>query len=228
MPVFTRNQTIAAVIIVLIILAGTGVHIARSGAMDVPGGPVKLVQPGGKTSETVEGPAEPEKPRTVCVHVAGRVAKPGVYELEPGSRVMDAIKAAGGESSNADLEAINLAEKLEDGQQIYIAAKGQVPPPTVSAVRGGKAAPREVKAESVGKSGSSGVEKYKKPGDGTVSINNAGADELQHLPGVGPAMSQRIIEYRTQNGGFKSVDELDEVKGIGPKTLAKMRPFLRL
>lgn len=226
MPGFTRYQTIAAILISAIILAGAGFHVVRSRAVGAPPASVKLLQPGESTAE--ETPSEPEPPRTVCVHVAGKVAKSGVYEMEPGSRVKDAIDAAGGASPNADLETLNLAERLQDGQQIYITTKGQVPAPVVSVVSGGESrTPDKVSAPAV-RSGSSGIEKYSKPGDGTVSINTASAADLQHLPGVGPAMSQRIIDYRTANGGFKSVDELEEVKGIGPKTLARMKPFVRL
>lgn len=226
MPGFTRYQTIAAILISVIILAGAGFHVARSRAAGAPPAPVKLVQLG--ESPSADTPTEPEPPRTACVHVAGKVAKPGVYELAPGSRVKDAIEAAGGASPNADLETINLAEKLQDGQQVYIALKGQVPAPVVSVVSGGEPRTSDKVSAPEAKSGSSGIEKYVKPGDGTVSINKASAADLQHLPGVGPAMSQRIIDYRTANGGFKSVDELEEVKGIGPKTLARMKPFVRL
>jgi len=221
MTSYSRPQIIGLAVLIGLVLAGTVAYLAKSGAAQISSGHVKLIQPGGASAETTS--AEPEKPRTVSVHVSGKVAKPGVYELEPGSRVQDAIKAAGGASGNADLETINLAEKLQDGQQIYIAPKGQVPPPVVSVVRGGGSSSGKRAA-----SGGSGVEKYKKPGDGTVSINSASADELQHLVGVGPAMAQRIIDYRKEHGGFKSVDELEEVKGIGPKTLAKMKPFVKL
>ena len=226
MTSYSRPQIIGLAVLIGLVLAGTVVYLAKSGAAQVSSGPVKLIQPGGTSAETVT-PSEPEKPRTVSVHVSGKVAKPGVYELEPGSRVQDAIKAAGGASGNADLGTINLAEKLQDGQQIYIAPKGQVPPPVVSVVRGGDSSSGK-HAASGSKAGGSGVEKYKKPGQGTVSINSASVDELQHLVGIGPAMAQRIIDYRKEHGGFKSVDELEEVKGIGPKTLAKMKPFVRL
>jgi len=156
------------------------------------------------------------------------VAKPGVYDLEPGTRVEDAIEAAGGATSGADLETINLAEKLSDGQQVYIALKGKTPAPATSVVRGGDPGPGgKPPAPSAGATASAS-DKFKNPGDGTVSVNSAGEQELQKLPGVGPAMSGRILEYRREHGGFKSVDELEEVKGIGPKTLEKMRPFVKL
>jgi competence protein ComEA len=226
MTSYSRPQIIGLAVLIGLVLAGTVVYLAKSGVTQISSGPVKLIQPGGASAEAVT-PSEPEKPRTVSVHVAGKVAKPGVYELEPGGRVRDAIEAAGGPSGNADLETINLAEKLQDGQQIYVAPKGQVPPPVVSVVRGGDSSSGK-RAGSESKGGGSGVQKYKNPGDGTVSINGADANDLQHLVGVGPAMAQRIIDYRKEHGGFKSVDELEEVKGIGPKTLAKMKPFVKL
>lgn len=225
MPDYSKYQTIGIVTVVVLILGGIAFQLFRPGAADVPRGPVKLIHPDGKSSETAANP-EPDESRTISVHVAGKVARAGIYELAPGSRVQDAVDAAGGESDGADLETINLAQKLQDGQQVYIAPKGQTPPPAVSTVSGGQSV-TVVKA-SGSSGGGSGIQKYKSPGDGTVSINTAGPEDLQHLPGVGPAMAQRIIDYRKEHGGFQSVDELEEVKGIGPKTLAKMKPFVKL
>lgn len=174
----------------------------------------------------------PVQPQTICVHVTGRVKTPGVYNLKPDSRIQDAVHAAGGPASSADLESINLAQKLEDGMQVYIAKTGETPKPAVSVVTGGtssRSSSGSAKSSSSGKTPSSGgVDKLSKPGSGTVNINSAGAAELQRLPGIGPSMAQRILDYRTENGRFKSIDELDEVKGIGPAKLAKMRPFVTL
>lgn len=167
----------------------------------------------------------------VCVHVTGHVKNPGVYELEPGSRVKDAIESAGGALPNADLESINLAQKLSDGEQIYIAPKGQIPPPVTSTVRGSEEMQTSAMATSTAdskRSSTSAPEKLTYPGQDTVNINTAGLQELQRLPGVGPATAQKIIDYRTENGRFDSVDELEEVSGIGPAKLEKMRPFVRL
>ena len=139
----------------------------------------------------------------------------------------DAIEAAGGAAANADLESINLAERLTDGQQVHIAAKGEVPPPKRSVVRGGSSR-RESTAKAGESRASSQPKKLTKPGEGTVNINTAGLGELQRLPGIGPAMGQRIIDYRTEHSRFQSVEELVEVRGIGSKTLEKMRPFVTL
>lgn len=183
-------------------------------------------------SEEAKVSAIPVQPQTVCVHVTGRVKNPGVYNLKPDSRIQDAVHAAGGPASNADLESINLAQKLEDGMQVYIAKMGETPKPVVSVVTGGtssKSSSSGAKPSSSGKAASSGgTAKLSKPGSGTVNINTAGDAELQRLPGIGPSMAQRILDYRSENGRFKSIDELDEVKGIGPAKLAKMRPFVAL
>lgn len=217
---FTRHQLIAAGVIIAVALIGTVVLVAKSGVFSPAGGQIKFMEAGAPAGK-------PEQPQTIRVHVAGKVNKPGVYDLEPGSRVMDAIEAAGGALPNTDLESINLAEKLTDGQQVYIAPKGRIAPPKVSVVRGGTSPARSaVSGEAISRS--SGPKKLTRPGEGTVNINTAGFEELQRLPGIGPAMAQRIIDYRTEHGRFQSVEELDEVRGIGPAKLAKMRPFVTL
>lgn len=224
---FTHHQLIAAYVIVGVALAGIIVLALRPGQIR-PDGEVRIIEPSGAATIPATTDVPPPAPEKPCVHVAGRVKKPGLYELEPGSRIKDAIQAAGGGLPNADLDSINLAEKIEDGQQIYVARLGQVKPPAVSVVRGGKTA-KPAKGETA-KAGAKASEpaKLSKPGEGTVSINSAGLDELQRLPGIGPAYAQRIIDYRTEHGRFQSVDELDEVKGIGPKKLEKLRPFVKL
>lgn len=218
----TRHQLIAAAVIVIVVLVGTGVLVTKSGVFR--SSEIKFIEPGA----SADGPSEAEQPRTFCIHVAGKVNKPGVYDLKPGSRVKDAIEMAGGAVGDADLETINLAEELQDGQQVYIAPKGQNAPPTVSVVRGGSRTSVRSSARPGAGRESSSPTKLTTPGQGTVNINTAGLRELQRLPGIGPAMAQRIIDYRNQNGRFDSVDELDEVRGIGPAKLAKMRPFVTI
>lgn len=153
---------------------------------------------------------------TIVVHVAGRVKKPGVYTLQRGQRVQDAICQAGGALPDADLNQLNLAAHLEDAEKIEVPPKQKSPsPPTLSSP-----------AESRPTGGGS---KSRKVERGTlISLNRATAEELERLPGIGPVTVQKILDLRRERGRFESIEELLDVDGIGPKKLEKMRPFLRL
>lgn len=146
---------------------------------------------------------------TVFVHVVGEVASPGVVELEAGARVGDAVAAAGGATERAVLDGVNLARVVADGEQIVV-------PDAEAAAQG-----------SVGGVGGAGDG----PGGGTggaIDLNTAEADELETLPRVGPALAQRIVEWRQRNGRFSSVDQLLDVSGIGQKTLDGFRDRVRV
>jgi len=143
---------------------------------------------------------------SVIVHVAGAVRDAGIYRLRVGSRVDDAIGRAGGATARADLSQVNLAAKLEDGRQVLVPRRA----PAAATAAGGP-------APSV--PGAPGV---------PVSINTATLEQLDELPGVGPATAQKILDYRTANGGFGSVEELGEVPGIGDKRLATLRELVRV
>ena len=162
-------------------------------------------------SATHTTPAPTAVPKVV-VHVAGAVKNPGLYELSPEARVHEAIELAGG-AVNADLNQMNLAARVEDGEKIHVPKKGEeiveIPPE-----EGGKRS-RATKREA-------------KPTPGSISLNTASAKDLERLPGIGPATARKIIEYRKRSGGFSSVDELLAVKGIGPKKLADIRPYVKL
>jgi competence protein ComEA len=172
------------------------------------------------------------------VHVAGKVRKPGAYRLPPDSRVIHAIRAAGGCLPNADLDCLNLAREAKDGEQIYVpskeqsrlAANGQPGRPITVKPPAAKppSAARGVNVPTVRIGRSSSEEKLRNPGEGTVNINTADESELQRLPGVGPVTAQRILEFRQQNGSFTSAEQLMDVKGIGPKKFEKMAPFVSL
>ena len=151
---------------------------------------------------------------SISVHVAGHVRNPGLYQLDPQARIDDAVKAAGGPRDDADLDQLNLAQPLTDGMKLAVPAQGETAQPLLFTGGGQppKSSPRSNPAGPVGK----------------VSLNSASASELDSLPGVGPATSAKIIEYRNQHGGFKSVEEIQEVKGIGPKKFAQMAPYLAL
>ena len=161
-------------------------------------------------------PLDTIAPQGVTVHVVGAVNEPGVYHLAAGARGDDALRAAGGARSNADLRLVNLAAPLVDGEQLVIPRIGERPPPTTAASRGGSKA---------------------SPGDTTptrttlpliIDINRANADELDRLPGIGPKTAKAIIEHRTRNGPFASVDDLLAVRGIGPATLAEIRNWVKV
>jgi competence protein ComEA len=140
----------------------------------------------------------------LVVHVAGAVTHPGVVELPSGSRVIDAIEAAGGGLADADLDRLNLAAKLADGQRVLVVHVGEVAVPDASGT-GGDAG--------------SGTET---PG-GLVNLNTATQAELEELPGLGPSLAGAIIDERTRRGGFQSINELRDVRGIGEKRFADLR-----
>jgi competence protein ComEA len=147
----------------------------------------------------------------VIVHVAGAVRKPGVYRLAGGARVADAVERAGGATGRADLGGVNLAAKLEDGRQIVVPVRARSGSQGVAA--------SGVTASVGGAGGAAGGG----PAAAPVNLNTATPEQLDTLPGVGPATVQKILEYREQHGGFGSVEELGQVSGIGEKRLAALR-----
>ena len=152
-------------------------------------------------------------PVTVTVHVAGQVRSPGVYALPSGGRVADAVMAAGGTAAEADVEQLNLAARVTDGERVYVPKKGE-PAPAVAAVPPAGA-------------GAGGGAKPGAPA-GPVDLNTATAEQLEALPGVGPATSKAILAYRSSHGRFRSVTELLEVPGIGPAKLEALRPLVKV
>lgn len=151
----------------------------------------------------------------LVVHVSGAVATPGVIELPAGSRVDDAITAAGGARSDADLDALNLARPATDGERIHVPVPGE--PPPAAAGQAASSAPASGGSTSGAAAGGTSS------GGGAININTADATQLDELPGVGPAIAQRIVEHRQTAGPFRSVDDLQDVPGIGPSTLDKIR-----
>jgi competence protein ComEA len=199
-------------------------------------------------SESLTSASQPVQSATtanaqeIVVHVAGAVFRPDVYRLPAGSRVTDAIRAAGGPTQYADTNSINLAAPAQDGSKIYVpqygdrAATEQAMPSGSNAVTPSSPV-SEVNSQSPTIQAGAGTQtkedsqaspsgKFKEPGQGAVNINTASAEELQRLPGVGPAIAQRIIEYRQTSGAFKSAEELKNVSGIGDKKYAKLAAFV--
>jgi competence protein ComEA len=140
----------------------------------------------------------------VVVDVVGAVRHPGVYRLPAGSRARDAVRRAGGARRRADLESVNLATLLADGEQVRVPLLPAAGAAAAAAGAGPAAAPA------------------------IVHLNSANAGDLDALDGIGPSLAARIVAYRVAHGGFRSVDELDEVSGIGPKRLEALRPLLAL
>ena len=157
----------------------------------------------------------------IVVDVDGAVAHPGLYKLPPDSRVQAALAAAGGLSPQADAHRINRAAKLHDGQKLYVLSPGESTPPLAASSGQGCEGQACTSAEG-GLSGSD------PEGQGLVNINTANAAQLTQLPGVGPAIAQKIIDYRTANGPFTSVDDLTKVPGIGAAKLAQIKSHARV
>lgn len=176
---------------------------------------------GGEADAAETDPAAataPGQPTTaqVTVHVVGQVRRPGVVTLAPGSRVADAIDEAGGTSGRADLSGVNLARLLVDGEQVVVPKPGQTPTAAVGAPPTG-AAPAGAAPGAAPPGGAAA------PG-ATVNLNTADLATLETLPGVGPVLAQRILDWRTEHGRFTAVEELGEVSGIGDKIYAQLAP----
>ncbi|ROP57876.1 MULTISPECIES: ComEA family DNA-binding protein [unclassified Rathayibacter] len=204
----TAVVLVIAAAVVAVLLAGTRasgrteVLAPTGGAGAAAGPPGAPASPGGSGS-----PAPSSSPGEVLyVHVAGAVAAPGLYLLDPSARVADALAAAGGFTEPAELAGVNLARRLVDGEQILVPERGAaaVPGGTGPAAAGGAAA---------GGTSSGGV----------VSLSTATAAQLEELPEIGPATAAKIVAYREEHGPFTSVDQLLEVPGVGEKTLEAFR-----
>ncbi|HEP1575750.1 TPA: helix-hairpin-helix domain-containing protein [Streptococcus suis] len=148
-----------------------------------------------------------KEPSLLVVDVKGAVVKPGLYTLEAGARVNDAVEAAGGLTSQADPKSINLAQKLSDEAVVYVASKDE----NISVV-----------ASTTASSAMSSEEKS----TSQVNLNTATEADLQTISGIGAKRATDIIAYREANGGFKSVDDLNNVSGIGDKTMESIRPYV--
>lgn len=187
----------AAIVIVVLALAVTvGIGIMRAAAAPA------VVVPVASDGATRDATGVAVRPDEQYVHVAGAVAAPGLYRLFGAARVVDAIAAAGGFTADADRAAVNLARPVSDGEQIVVPVVGALPPPGVDGVAGVAA------------------------GDGRVNLNTADVAALDTLPRIGPAMAQRIIDWRDENGRFTSVEDLLAVPGIGDKMLEALRELV--
>jgi competence protein ComEA len=178
---------VAAIVAVLV-----GVRLLGSG----PEPPPVAVGAGAERAESSRASARKD-PAGPYVHVAGAVRRPGLYRLAQGARVAAAVRRAGGPAHGADLNLINLAARLQDGQQVVV--------PTAAAVGGAAGADAP---------------------DAPISLGSATAEQLDGLDGIGPTLAERIVERRQVKGGFRSVDQLSEVEGIGEKRLEALKAAL--
>lgn len=200
----SRGELVGLAVVLVVALAGAGLWYTRS----LPR-PVEVhasIASGGAGTGGAAGAsvsASPDAP-VLLVDVAGWVRRPGVYEFHEGDRVIDAIDASGGARPGAALSSLNLAAPLVDGSQILVARSGPagsvIPPPGTAP-------------------GSTGTK---------ININTASATELEALPGVGEVIAQRIVDYRTQNGPFATVEDLLDVSGIGDVTFASMQDLITI
>jgi competence protein ComEA len=160
----------------------------------------KLIAPGGGGASGSAPVSVPEPARagatgrTVYVHVAGRVRNPGLYPLRAGARIATAIERAGGAVRGADLSAVNLAMKVQDGQQVLVPRRGAAPAAADASAGGGR----------------------------RISLATATVEQLDQLDGIGPTLAKRIVDYREEHGGFRSVEQLKQVDGIGEKRFAAL------
>ena len=211
----SRGELAGLIVAVVVLLAGVGVWYSRSlprpidvattaasqAPLPAPASPPASGVPFSSLSAT---PSTSATAAVLIVDVDGAVRRPGVFRFEPGDRVIDAVERAGGALERADLTLLNLAAPLADGQQILVPKEG---------AQASVAAP-------VGTGTTSGTATTGAP----INVNTADEATLETLNGVGPVLAAAIVQYRTEHGPFTSVDQLDDVSGIGPATLEDLRP----
>ena len=202
-----RIRAIAWIAAALLVTVLAVKAVASGGSEPVPVAVDEAPAGGGAGQDARGGPA----PSGLVVQVAGEVRAPGVYTVPPGARVYEAVERAGGLSSRADQAGVNLVAKVADGQQVVVPRRG-----AARAAGGGPAAGSVAGSAPAAGAGAAGA-------GPKVSLASATAEQLDAVDGIGPTLARRIIEYRTRHGGFRSVDELRQVDGIGAKRLEALR-----
>lgn len=217
------HVVIVGVVVALgILVAGWAVLRARPVAIAVTPPPVAATRTAPPASGE-SGPAASPSPSapSLVVHVLGAVRKPGLVSLASGSRVQDALDAAGGLTGRADPGQLNLAQPVADGQQILVGTKAKPSGQVRDGSNGAGAGSGSAAGSSGGGGGAVGAGQ-------PTNLNTASQAQLEELPGVGPVMAGKIIAWRTEHGRFSRVEELQEIDGVGPKTYAKLAPLCQV
>ncbi|MEV8591464.1 ComEA family DNA-binding protein [Streptomyces sp. NPDC052012] len=211
-----ERRSLVALSVVLVVAVGFAVQHFWAGRTQPVRPPevVRAAAPRGDQAPAGAAKAPASAAPEIVVDVSGKVRDPGVHHLPAGSRVEDALRAAGGVRPGTKTDGLNRARFLVDGEQLIVGG----PAPGAAPGAGGTAA-----AVTAGGAGGPGAAGPATP----VSLNTATPEQLDTLPGVGPVLAQHIIDYRTRNGGFRSVDELREVNGIGDRRFADLRNLVR-
>ena len=221
-----QKKIIAIILIILVIIAYYYLYLKNSteeiSNQDLE---VNNTQESNQTNET-----EKETEETIVVHISGAVNIEGIVELEAGSRIANAIEKAGGVKENADMTDINLAYPLEDGMKIHIPIKEEteanknnenmIDESYVTSSSGGVNSKEDINSTQGNSSTSTSSKK--------VNINTATQEELDTLPGIGPSIASKIIDYREQNGKFNSIEEIKEVSGIGDAKYEKIKDSITI
>lgn len=203
-----RQKIIKIAVIVLIIIGGIIYYFSNRTSTTYEDILTNDVVVENKTTEVTEEDTK------IKVYVTGEVNTPGVIELEEGARIQDAIEGAGGIKAEANLKDINLAYEVSDGEKIYI--------PNLAEANGDETAEEQISSES----SSSGTSSSTSSSNEKININKATASELTTIPGVGESTAQKIIDYREQNGKFKTIEDIKNVSGIGDSKYEKMKEYI--
>jgi competence protein ComEA len=203
--VLTRRRVLLGALLLALVLVVGARFVVRAGSAAGPGAPPII----GSAEASGDGGAAPVVASKLVVYVVGAVRRPGVYRLAEGTRIEDAVLRAGGTTPRADLIGVNLAAPLVDGEQVLVPARL---PAAVAAAEGA-----DVSGGGAVPAGGGAVPA------GPVQLSVATIEQLDTLPGIGPVTAQKIVDYRTAHGAFRSVDALDDVPGIGPSRVEQLR-----
>jgi competence protein ComEA len=211
----TRQEQLVILFLIGILLVGIGVkhYFNQQQVVTVSPSAPNLQNP---QNTLTPNPANTYSAQTIIVHITGAVNNPGVYHLPAGSRIYDALTTAGDTTKQADVSDLNLAALIQDGEKIVVPILGSKPDPV-------QGQPQPNPPSRVQPAPDASIQSRS---SGKININTASQAELETLPGIGPKLAQRIIQYRQQHGGFKRVDDVILVSGIGPKKMEQMKDLI--